>query len=114
MVLLAGKAATEIVLGKIDMGSNSDMHKAFDRVRSILDDHVAYDFNSWCHGRETSQMVFDHLDSITGAEVSRYYIFTKQMLINNREFLDTMISNLMEKKILSYKDIAQIRAEGGF
>ena len=114
MISLAGKAAIEIVLGEIDMGAYSDIRKAFDRVRTLLDNHVSYNFNSWCHGDETSQRVFDCLDSATASEMSRYYIKTKQMLINNRSFLDVIIKHLMDKKVLSYKDIAKIRSEGGF
>ena len=114
MISLAGKAAIEIVLGEIDIGANSDMRKAFDRVRTLLDNHVSYNFNSWCHGDETSQRVFDCLDSATASEMSRYYIKTKQILINNRSFLDVIIKHLMDKKVLSYKDIAKIRIEGGF
>lgn len=114
MICLAGKAATEVVLGDIDLGANRDMHKAFDQVRRLLDNHVAYDFNSWCHGNETSSRVYDHLDSITAAEISRYYIQTKQLLVKNKAFLDAIIKELMEKKLLSYKDIARIRTEGGF
>ncbi len=114
MICLAGKAATEVVLGEIDLGANRDMHKAFDKVVELLDNNVAYDFNSWCHGDETSSHVYDHLDSVKAAEVSRYYILVKQMLINNRAFLDKIIEELTMKKLLSYKDIARIRTEGGF
>ncbi len=112
--LLAGKAATEIVLGETDMGANNDIGRAFDKVRSLVDNHVAYDFNSWCHGSETSRKIYDHLDSVTGAEMSRYYQQAKRILMNNRAFLDAIIENLMDKKLLSYKDIAKIRTEGGF
>ena len=109
MVALAGKAATEIVLGEVDMGSNSDLHKAYSFMRRLLDDRAAYDFQSWCHGEETSGRIYDHLDTITGAELSRYYLRTKQILSRNRDFLDELIEQLMEKKTLSYKEIAPLR-----
>ena len=111
MILLAGKAATEIVLGEIDMGANSDLRKAFSSVRRLLDNNTCYDFNSWCHGDETSQNIFNHLDSVTGAEMSRYYMATKKLLLSNKVFLETIIENLLEKKTLSYKDIAKIRKD---
>ena len=114
LIGLAGKAAVEVVLGEIDMGVSSDMHKVFDGVRDLLDAKVSYDFNSWCHGEETSEKIYDHLDITTGVEVSRYYMMAKQMLIQNRAFLDAIIKELMDKKFLSYKDIAKIRKEGGF
>ena len=109
MIDLAGKAATELILNEIDMGVNSDLHAANDQMTSLLDDVAAYDFHSWCHGRETSKRVYDHLDTIKGAELSRYYIKTKQLLFKNRAFLEELIEKLLEKKTMSYKDIAPIR-----
>ena len=109
MIDLAGKAATELVLNEIDMGVNSDLHRANDQMTRLLDDVAAYDFHSWCHGKETSKKVYDHLDTIKGAELSRYYYKTKQLLSKNREFLEAIIDLLIEKKTISYKDIAPVR-----
>ncbi|MCQ2527430.1 MAG: AAA family ATPase, partial [Lachnospiraceae bacterium] len=109
LITLAGKAATEIVFQETDIGSNSDMHKAFDIVRDILDSLTSYDFMSWCHGEETSQKIFDHLDSATGTEVSRYYHKAKKILIDNREFLEVVAAELLSKKTISYKEIAILR-----
>ena len=111
MIALAGKAATEILLNEVDMGSTSDMRKAFNNTRFLLDDYTAYDFHSWCHGEETSKRVYDHLDSVTGMEVSRYYLMTKKLLKMNMAFLEEMMDQLIKKKLLSYKDIAVIRAK---
>ena len=109
MIDLAGKAATELILNEIDMGVNIDLRAANDQMTILLDDVAAYDFHSWCHGRETSKKVYDHLDTIKGAELSRYYYKTKQLLGKNRAFLEDLIDRLIEKKTLSYKDIAPIR-----
>ena len=70
---------------------------------------AAYDFQSWCHGNETSERVYEHLDDVKGAEMTRYYLKAKQILGKNRAFLDEMIEQLMEKKTLTYKDIKVIR-----
>ena len=109
MIDLGGKAATELILNEIDMGANSDLHSANDHMASLLDNVAAYDFQSWCHGHETSQLVYDHLDTIKGAELSRYYLKTKQLLGKNRAFLEAIIDLLIEKKTISYKDIVLIR-----
>lgn len=113
-VKLAGKAAVEIVLGEIDTGSNQDLHGVFEKLNSILDAHTSYGFNTWDHGDETSERVHEHLDILMASEASRYYMLTKKMLIQNKAFLDAIIENLIEKKFLSYKDIAKIREKGGF
>lgn len=109
LISLAGKASTEVVLGEIDMGANRDMHKAFDLTRVLLDNNTAYDFGSWCHGEETSQMVYDNLDRATAFEITRYYQKVKQMIIENRTFLDEVINNLCKNRTISYKDIRIIK-----
>ena len=109
MVSLGGKAAVEIVLNEIDMGSFMDISSAFDTTRLLLDNHTAYDFHSWCHGKETSTHIYDRLDAATGAEIARYYRKTKKLLNDNRAFMDEIISELLKKKMLSYKDIKSIR-----
>lgn len=112
MIAQGGKGATELMLGEIDTGSNNDLHLVFDKVRRILDNLTAYSFDSWCHGNETSENVYTHLDSATGCEVSRYYLKTKQILIKNRRFLESFVEELTEKGTLSYKDIAKIKDKG--
>ncbi len=109
MTCLAGKAATELILNETDMGSREDLRGANDHMRRLLDDVASYDFLSWTHGEETSKRVFDHLDNAVGTELSRYYLKTKQLLGKNRAFLEALIEKLIEKKTLSYKDIAPIR-----
>ncbi len=86
LIALGGKAASEIVFGEVDLGCNSDMHNVYDLVRTLLDDVTAYDFNSWSHGSETSRIIYDHLDSATSAEISRYYLSTKKILIEIGSF----------------------------
>ena len=87
------------------MGTNRDMHIVFEQVRELIDNHTSYDFGSWCHGDETAQSVYESLDRATAIEVSRYYKKVKQLLINNRYFLDAVIEKLYEKKTISYKDL---------
>lgn len=109
MISLAGKAATELILNEIDTGSRYDLRNANESMRILLDNIAAYDFHTWCHGRETSKRVYDHLDDAVATELSRYYIKTKNLLGKNREFLEAIVEKLLEKKTLSYKDIAPIR-----
>lgn len=111
MIDLAGKAATELILNEIDMGSEDDLRNANGHMRRLLDDVAAYDFLSYCHGGETSRKVYDHLDNAAGTELSCYYLKTKQILGKNRGFLEALIEMLLEKKTISYKDIAPIREE---
>lgn len=109
MIDLAGKAATELILNEIDMGTNMDLSNANDQIGRLLDNIAAYDFRSWCHGPGTSKLVYDYKDTVTASELSRYYIKTKQLLGKNRAFLEELIDLLIEKKTISYKDIAPVR-----
>lgn len=52
---------------------------------------------------------YDKLDTLTSAEIAGYYTHVKKLLNDNRTFLDAIANNLLEKKTLSYKDIAAIR-----
>ena len=111
MISLAGKAASELILGEIDMGTHSDLHKAYYETSALIDNIAAYDFQSWCHGDETSQRVLDHKDEVTGVEMARYYSLAKQILVRNRDFLEALIEAVIEKKTVFYKEISSIREQ---
>lgn len=112
MISLAGKAATEITLGEIDTGANSDMHMAFDKTRALLDDYTGYNFNSWCHGGETAETVYQNLDISTQSAVAKYYAETKSLLIKNRSMLDELTEAILDNETLFYKDIESICFNG--
>ena len=42
--LLAGKAATEIVYNKCDIGSNTDLRRAYNIVERFIDDYCMFGF----------------------------------------------------------------------
>ena len=75
----------------------------------MLDHVAAYGFQEWSNLRQASNGILDHLDQGKSIEIARYYIKTKQLLGKNRAFLEELIELLIEKKTLSYKDIAPIR-----
>ena len=109
MIRLAGKAATELILNEIDMGAVGDLRCANDRMIQLLECDAAYDFYSQENRDKTSKNVYDHLDAVKGAELTRYYIKTKQLLGKNRAFLEELIATILEKRTMTYKDIAPIR-----
>lgn len=111
MILLAGKAATELILNEIDMGAVGDLCRASEQMTHLLDYSAAYDFYSQSNREETSKRNQDHLDTIRGAELTRCYIKTKQLLGKNKAFLEALIKAIIEKRTITYKDIAPIRAK---
>ncbi len=109
---LAGKAATEIVYGQIDVGANSDLHRAFDIVKRFVDSYCGYGFGQWegIPDREESQMVANRKALLVQTEMERYYQQTKRILIENRELLDRLTDALADKKVILYQDIQNIKA----
>jgi len=106
--LLAGKAATEIVTGKVDVGASSDIQRAQRVIARFIDDYSSYDFSDFYTNSSGPQLA-DRKDAKIGLELARYYQIAKKMLIDNREFLDKVYKELCEKKYLRRKDIVRIK-----
>ena len=111
MTLLAGKAATELILNEIDMGAVGDLCCAGEKMSMLLECSAAYDFYSQPNRETPSKNTADHLDTVKGAELSRCYIKTKQLLGKNRAFLEALIEAILDKGTITYKDIAPIREQ---
>ncbi|MCR5119110.1 MAG: AAA family ATPase [Lachnospiraceae bacterium] len=106
---LGGKAATEIVKGRVDVGCFTDIVDAYEDVRSLADNICSFGFDSYAtpDGSEYAREMRDR--RITEC-LNKYYQEAKRILIANRDFLDAIVDGLMEKKTLTYKDILKIRA----
>ena len=109
-VILGGKAATETVFGETDVGSNSDLHRAFDIVERFVDDYCSTSFDRWIQGREYSQGASERRDMQISVEMEKFYHDAKKILIDNREFLDKLAQALMNKDILTSVEIQAIKA----
>ncbi len=105
---LAGKAATEMVYGLADIGCNSDLHKAFDLVMECVDNYCSYGFDAF-EGKSSSGYLLEKRDRMVAEEMDRYYRQAKQIIVDNRELLDLIVKELLEKKTLTHKDITEIR-----
>lgn len=107
-VALAGKAATEVVYGEVDVGANGDLHKAFDLVTSLCDDYCSYGFNKFIH-HDASDELKSRLDSAVAEYMQNYYNETKNLIVKNRDFLDKLTAELVEKDTLLLNDIQKVR-----
>ena len=108
--VLAGKAATEIVSGTVDMGANSDIHRAFDMIEKFVDNVCAYGFDSFDrHG--ASSIPRENRDRMLVREMDKFYQIAKKTIIENRAFLDAIVEKLLEKQTLTGRDIARIKTE---
>ena len=111
--LLGGKAATEIIYGEVDTGSNSDLHRAFDIVERFVDNYCSTGFDCFEQCSNTSDALLARRDVHIAAEMEKYYAEAKKILINNRLFLDELAHTLVSKKTILSKDILQIKNNCG-
>ncbi len=105
---LAGKAATEVVLGLSDVGCSVDMKKAFCTIAELVEDLCAYGFDTYVRGKPSDALLMKK-EQIIAAQMTSLYQQSKKILMENRVFLDKVIEALLEKKTLSQRDIKKIR-----
>lgn len=106
---LAGKASSEIVFNKCDVGANSDLHRAFDLIERFIDNYCINDFTSWIRdARETSNYVKENKDKEIQKLITEYYNDVKILLTENRNLLDILAHELCKRKILFHDDIQDI------
>ena len=110
ITLLGGKAATEVCFGETDVGSNSDLHRAFDLAVRFVDEYCSTGFDSWIQDHHASHSVREKRDAKMAFELEKYYQTAKKILIDNREFLDKLARALMNKDILTGIEVAAIKA----
>ena len=106
---LAGKAASEIILGMIDVGCADDMAAAFHRVERLVDNFCAYGFDTY-EDPHSSDWLRARKEQRIAEKMTEYYRAAKSLLTENRVFLDKVTEELMRQKTLRQVDIKKIRA----
>ena len=104
---LAGKAATEIVFGEADMGTNSDIHHAFDKAERLVDHRCMYGFDSWIQDENTS-FAAENRNRAMAMVLEKNYLEVKKLLVENRELLDRIADALVKNTTLIYSDVQAI------
>ncbi len=111
IVLLGGKAATELVFGEADPGAGNDIGRAHSIATRLVDDYAGYGFNYYLSSRyENSGDTLRDKERAVALEMERYYRMAKKILINNRAFLDNVAAKLKEKRTLLGSEIRAIRS----
>ena len=55
IMLLGGRAATEIMFGRVDTGSRGDISRAVDILKRFITDYSSYGFDKWrCFSEESN------------------------------------------------------------
>ena len=106
--LLGGKAALEVKFGLVDVGANSDMHRAFDLVERFVDNYCMYGFDKF-ERNNSSQTLLEKKETYVHAELDRYYKQVKQLIVENMGLLDKLVDALVEKKTITGTDIQTLK-----
>ena len=109
-VSLAGKATTELVYGEADMGANADMHNAFRRARILVDNECMFGFQNWIED-DHDAFVAENRNRAVAMVMERNYLEVKKLLVQHRDLLDRMASELLEKITLVRMDVQRIMNE---
>ena len=109
--LLAGKATTELVYGEIDVGANSDIHRALEISARFVDNYCGYGFDKFEYQNNSSNDLLSRKENQIFTELEKYYQEVKKIIIDNREFLDKLANALIEKETLTCKDIQEIKGK---
>ena len=105
-VLLAGKAATDVIFNKYDVGCASDLGRARRLLSRFYEDFGIADFRET--RRESGPKALDCKDEWVAKQMMEYYEKTKELLYNNKEKLVKLANYLISNKIIIRKDIKQI------
>lgn len=111
--LLAGKAASELVFGVCDPGTNSDLHRAFDITTRFVDNFCENGFSFWeCEafhgGGDSSNDLKTRKEVAVQLKMEDFYQQAKKILIDNREKLDKLAKTLLKKELLVSSEITGI------
>lgn len=112
MCLLGGRCAIELKYGKTDAGCVSDIERAIDVVQRIITQYCGLGFDK-CNSRhfdfELSGTQKFYQERTINDELERYYQQVKELLVNNRKFLDELAQEINKKKLLTAQDIKEIK-----
>ncbi|WP_251198349.1 AAA family ATPase [Anaerotardibacter muris] len=103
-------AATDITFGRVDLGARYDIQKALKTISDVIEDLGGFSGLSLaCH--DCSSFNLDQRrEDANSAIAELYYQEAKEMLCQNRPFLEAIARALAEQSVLTAKDIAEIHA----
>jgi ATP-dependent Zn protease len=85
------------------------MQRAFDIVLRFVDDYCSYGFDKFVFRERSSNDLLSRREQQVASELDRYYAQVKQMLAENRRFLDALTARLIAEKTLLAEQIAEVQ-----
>ena len=110
VVLLAGMAATEQLLGIYDVGSKRDLSSAFELMTDLVTENAVCGFGLvGCQYDNVSDEMKYRQEQATASEIEKYYRKAKEIIALNREFTEELATEIEKKKFLSAADVQAIK-----
>lgn len=124
-VLLGGRAAEDVIFGKISTGASNDLSRSTDIVRRMITDYgmskrfknVALSQRGAGYGSGDPKLVRDYAESTQqyiDEEIARIinerYVLVKERIAEKRVLIDYISERLLEKEIMEGKEFAEIIA----
>jgi len=110
---LAGKVGTELKYPGVASGTMRDLSMASDYILQGLRDTATNGLSLldiWGDPVESSSQYVNSLETVVTAELERHTVLCRQLLLENKEFVDKLFSAMMEKEVLLFSDIQRIKA----
>lgn len=107
-VALGGKAAVELNLG-FDVGSVTDLSDAQKHLELTFANMASNGFKPVCNSRSMSERLYDENEVIMAAKLEDSYRIAKNVLLENKKFLDAVQKAVLEKKTLLASEIKAIK-----
>ena len=79
-----------------DMGTNNNLHNAFDNAFYIVDNTCSFGFNNWIEASHDDKAA-ENRNCEVSFVMERNYMAVKKLLIENRELPDILANTLLEK-----------------
>ncbi len=111
LVALGGKAACEVVFGRVASGTSSDLRSAKRELMTSIASIGTYGFGVIDPARNLSDGCAQRQETVLQAELERFMFKAKEIIAENRPFLDALAAELVERETLLASDIARIRRE---
>ena len=118
LVSLAGKAAVELYYADtVASGCMTDLHKSMEAIRDGIATNATLGMALLDVETQTSPVMSENQnarsEAVVHAELERYMLMTKDILLRNRAFLEAAAAELEKKGTLLRSDIRAIRERVG-
>ena len=109
---MAGRAAIEIVTGQVDLGASNDLLRARDMIENshktcAPDDFMTLTTDIYRDPEAQRELRIRY----TAFELDKYYKDVKELIVKNRQYLDAIIRELLEKETLTQRELKILFAQ---